>query len=165
MIIIRHCAPNVKYHKRYIGHSDIEIDKSLFDFSKTSFLCDMKFDFIYSSPLKRCAQTLEFLNFTYAIDDRLKEVKFKDFVELKNFEELALHSEYSNELLDSYEKWFEFICDESLLCFKSRIHSFLNDLPKDKNILVCTHKGVMDMICDIKNIKIQKIDYLDFIEV
>ncbi len=165
MIIIRHCAPNVKYHKRYIGHSDIEIDKSLFDFSKTSFLRDMKFDFIYSSPLKRCAQTLEQLNFSYQLDDRLKEVKFKDFVELKNFEEVATHPDFTNSALSSYENWFEFICDEPICDFKNRVQNFLNDLPKDKDILICTHKGVIDMICNIKNIKMQKIDYLDFIEV
>jgi len=116
-----------------------------------------KFDFVYASALKRTGQTLAMLGHDFVEDSRLNEVRFKDEIELKSFDEVSKLASYDEMYLETYEKWSEYICFESMKEFEKRVQSFVDELPKDKNILICTHGGVMKVIFD------KHFEYLDFV--
>lgn len=164
--LLRHAPLPLEYQKRYVGHSDINIDLSLTDISKLDRIKNRKYDYIYSSDLKRCMQTLDLINLKYIKDFRLREVKFKDEFECKNFAEIENSSSYDVNYLSSSRKWHEFVCSESFLDFEYRIKDFLNALPKNGNVLICSHAGTIKMIYSI----LKKLDYetslfkIDYIE-
>ncbi len=158
IILLRHAPPNQKYQKRYLGHSDVSIDKTLFDIDKVRFLKEKKFDLVYASSLKRTSQTVEFLGFKPIKDIRLNEVKFKDEIELKSFFEVEKLQSYKKEYLESFKSWHRYICAESIDDFRSKIESFMSELPKDKEILICTHGGVLREIVG------KNMDYLESYE-
>ncbi len=161
--LLRHAPLAIQYQKRYIGHSDINIDFSLVDKEKIKKLSETKYDFYYSSDLIRCQNTLNLItkqNFTVSED--LREVKFKDFIEGKSFDEISKLPEYDSKYLDSEDRWHSFICDESKIRFKKRLITFINTLPKDKKILICTHAGVIkELVLILTNKQIRKFNYLD----
>ncbi len=140
---LRHAPLPIKYQKRYIGRSDIDIDKSLFDFDKVKELILCDYDLVFASSLKRTGQTLEMMEKEYIVDSRLDEVEFRDEIEGKNFEEIEKLNNFKSEYLESFESWFEFTCKESLYKFRERIKSFIKELPKNREILICTHGGVL----------------------
>lgn len=168
--LLRHAALPLEYQKTYIGHSDISIDNSLVKIEKLEFLNNRKYDFIYSSDLKRCAQTLDLANISYETDSRLREVKFKKEMELKNFKQVEMLESYNSKYLETASTWHEYICEESLDEFRNRIKEFVDSLPKDKDILICSHAGAIRMLnsiltnYDYENSYL-KIEYLDSIEV
>ena len=45
--------------------------------------------------------------------------------------------------MKSKKSWHQYICLESLEDFKMRIESFISDLPQNKEILICTHGGIL----------------------
>jgi broad specificity phosphatase PhoE len=141
--VLRHGAVEKRYQKRYLGHTDVDIDKSLFYMEKVEFLKNKKFDFIYCSELKRTAQTLKMIGFDAIKDARLNEVRFKNEVELKSFEELEKLDSYKKEYLNSFDSWYDFICAEKRDEFQKRVESFMKELPKGKEVLICTHWGVL----------------------
>ncbi len=156
--LLRHGAVPEKYQKRYLGWSDIGIDKKLFNMKKVEHLKSKKFDLVYCSALKRTAQTLKMIGFEPIIDSRLNEVRFKDEVELKSFAELEKLSSFKIEYLDSYDKWFEFISKESQKEFMQRVKSFMLELPKNRDILICTHWGVL------RELTTKQMEYLESYE-
>ncbi len=156
--LLRHASPNKKYQRRYLGYSDVNIDKSLFDMDKVEFLKEKKFDLVYASLLKRTSQTVELLGFKPIKDKRLNEVKFKDEIELKNFAEVEKLKSYKKEYLENLETWHSYVCSESIDDFRSKIESFMSELPKDKEILICTHAGVLREIVG------KNMDYLESYE-
>ncbi len=147
--LLRHAPLPIEYQKKYIGHSDINIDVTLIDKSKLNMINKEDYDLIYSSDLKRCTQTLDLFNLNYTINKDLREVKFKDEIEKKSFEQIEQLNSYNEKYLDNIYTWYDYICEESFNQFKHRIDSFLNTLPKDKNILICSHKGTIRMIYSI----------------
>lgn len=150
LTLLRHAAPPAAYHGRYIGHADISIDPSLFDASKAARLGSMRYERIYSSDLMRCTETLRLLGITsFIADSRLREVRFKPSVEGKNFAEIEAMDEYDPRFLDSWESWHRYLCDEPIETFRSRINSFLEELPKEENILICTHAGTIREILSL----------------
>ncbi len=162
--LLRHAPLAKKYQKRFVGHSNIDIDLTLTDVSKLDEIKSRKYDLIYSSDLKRCTQTLDLIDFTYQADSRLREVMFKKEFELKNFEEIEKLDCFDNKYLDSKESWHKFICEESLNSFESRAISFLNDLPKNKETLICSHGGMIKVIYEqLLKKEIYKVDYLESI--
>ncbi len=164
--LLRHGALEKKLQKRYIGHSDIILDENLFEEEKIEFLKKQSFDEIYSSDLLRCTQTLDKMGFTYKKDIRLREVKFKDKFELKNFDEVSKLPCFKQKYLKSQESWHEYICEESFLDFTKRIVAFINSLDLNKNILICSHGGALKILsqylkkeeCFIKNINFEYLD-------
>lgn len=144
--LLRHAALPLKYQKRYIGHSDISIDLSLTDISKLDFIKNSTYDIVYSSDLLRCMQTLDLINISYLKDSRIREVKFKDKFEAKSYNEIENMDCFEKKYLDSMTLWHEYVCEESFIKFKNRINEFINELPKNKNILICSHAGALKMI-------------------
>lgn len=166
--LLRHAPLALVYQKCFIGHSDLDIDLTLTDISKLETIKNRKYDFVFSSDLKRCTQTLDLIDLKYKKDSRLREVEFKKEFEGKNFYEIEKLDSYNKKYLLSMKMWHEYICQETFLSFENRIKCFLNTLPKEKNILICSHAGSIKMIHSIlKNENYEnssfKIDYLESI--
>jgi alpha-ribazole phosphatase len=158
LTLLRHAPLSVTYQGRYIGHSDIGIDLELFCPITLPYL----YDVIYSSDLRRCTQTLEHLGYTEVItDERLREVRFKEVFEGKNFEAIEQEG-YDSRFLESEEAWHDFVCDESREAFRGRVASFLDDLPSQQNILICSHGGTIREILALLNGDPKRLDYLEY---
>lgn len=147
--LLRHAPIPKEYQKRYIGHSNIDIDINLIEKSKIKELKKRDYNLVFSSDLCRCTNTLELLNLSYSVDKRLREVEFKDSFELKNFDEIEVMPIFDKKYLNSFLTWHEFICKENFFNFEQRVNSFIKELPKNKNILICSHGGTIKMINSI----------------
>ncbi len=166
---LRHAPLALKNQKCYNGHIDLDIDSSLVDFNQIETIQKQKYDLVYSSDLKRCTQTLDLLKLSYIKDERLREVKFKDEFEGKSFAEISKMPIYDEKYLSTFESWHEFIAQESIEKYKQRVNSFLNELPKNRDILVCSHGGTIKLIHSLlTNIKYEEssysISYLESLE-
>ena len=164
LTLLRHASVPKRYQGCYIGWSDIEIDRATI---QSNPLKNKLFDAIYSSDLVRCIDTLKQLRFSdFIIDKRLREVRFKSWAEGKSFDEISKRADFSESHLESFDSWHRYIADESKVEFRARIESFLSELDNTKEILICTHAGVIREILSIygrdTNIKI---DYLSVIEI
>ncbi len=165
LTLLRHAPLPMPYYHRYNGWSDISIDANLFNESKIKLIRDKVFDSIFSSDLKRCKQTLERLNRTFITDTRLREVKFRDEIEGKSFDEIEKLESFDSKYLENETTWHNYICEESQQTFMNRIEDFLATLPYDKEILVCAHAGTIESMLKILKQPRKKIDYLEYIEV
>jgi broad specificity phosphatase PhoE len=160
LTLLRHAPVVTEYEGCYNGWIDIDIKDE-----KLELKLDTEFDAIYSSDLKRCRQTLDALSYkNYQIDKNLREIKFKDKVEGKNFQALTPPST----ALKDMKSWYEYICDESVESFKKRLETFLSKL-EGENILICSHGGAIRMILsiieerDFYELFEEKIGYLEII--
>lgn len=122
------------------GHMDIELNnegKKQAQIVKEK-LQDIKFDKVFSSPLKRAKETAEIIyDQEIVIDNRLIE-RYNGELEGKLKTEIKVFPDFN----DPNDTRFGI---ESLNNFKDRINSFLDEIVKkykDKNILVVTHAGV-----------------------
>ncbi len=144
LILLRHGAVAEAYQKRYLGHTDIPIDPELFDAAKVSPLREIPYDRVYSSDLVRCTQTLERMGTReYVTDPRLREVCFKPDIEGKNFAQIEATEGFDPSTLESMEHWHAFVCEEPLESFRQRIRGFLEELPRNETVLICTHAGTI----------------------
>ncbi|MCK9371912.1 MAG: histidine phosphatase family protein [Sulfuricurvum sp.] len=147
IILLRHAPPAAEYHGRYNGHTDIPIDPTLFDETKIAALAHQKFDRIYASDLCRCTETLRRMGMEhFTTDPRLREVRFKPLIEGKSFEQIERMENFDPRALESMESWHAYVCDEPLEMFRERVQSFLEELPNDETILICSHGGTIGMI-------------------
>ena len=160
LTLLRHAPVVTSNEGCYNGWIDIDIKDE-----KLVLKIDTEFDAIYSSDLKRCRQTLDALGYTnYQIDKNLREIKFKDGIEGKNFQALNPPST----TLKDMESWYEYICDESVESFRKRVEIFLKQL-EGENILICSHGGTIRMILSLIEDKNfyrlfeKKIEYLEII--
>jgi len=166
LTLLRHAALPKENEHRYNGWTDLNIDPSLFDAKEVALLSQQKFDFVYSSDLVRCRQTLEMMGITeYITDERLREVRFKDEIEGLNFNEIEKLASYKTSYIEERESWHEYICDESQEAFEARIKSFLEDLPTNKEILICSHGGTLQKMMAILGYAKNKIAYLEHIRI
>lgn len=166
LTLLRHAPLPVAYHGRYIGHTDVMIDDTLFEREKIEHLLNQDFDRIYSSDLVRCTATLEIMEMKpFITDSRLREVRFKPSIEGKNFAQIEVMDDFTPNTLDSKENWHRLICEESSLMFQSRIENFLNELPKEGKILICAHGGSIGMILSLlaPAYSDEPLGYLDYI--
>ena len=166
LTLLRHGALPQKYHKRYIGWSDISIDPELFEHKKIALLKRQKFDIVYSSDLIRCKQTLEMMDIKeYSTDERLREVRFKDEIEGKNFEEIEKLPSFKSKYLEKRKKWHKYISYDHPKAYEARIKSFLEELPQDKEILICSHGGTLQKMMVFLGYAKSKIEYLESIRI
>ena len=149
LTLLRHAPPHQKYHQKYLGWSDVDIDLGLFDRSKTEDLRKQTFDYVFSSDLKRCTQTVAEIGFSFHVDRRLREVAFKEKIELKSFLEIEKLPCFKEEYLKSESAWFDYVAKESFDEYADRIKSFISVLNLEKNILICSHKGTINMILQL----------------
>jgi len=165
LTLIRHASLGKKYQKRYIGWSDIDIDLNFWNQTKANKIKNLKFDTVYSSTLIRAINTLKKLSFEeFILDERLKEVAFKDHIEGMSFDEISKLDTFDSRFLESKDSWHRFICKEEKSSFYSRVESFLIELPKGKEILICTHAGVISVVAELLGHKVDSIDYLEMVK-
>jgi broad specificity phosphatase PhoE len=160
--LLRHARVIKEYEGCYNGWIDIDIEPNIEPIKE---LENINFDFIYSSDLLRSTKTLNLLGFTtYQTDNRIRESKFKEHYEGKNFNQINP----PQSALKDMQSWYNFICDESVEEFRYRVESFLSQLKGDK-ILICSHGGAIRMMLSILEGKDffklfnRKVDYLDII--
>ena len=164
LTLLRHAPLHPKYQGRYNGWTDLEIEPSLFDAKAVEILTKIPFDHIYSSDLLRCTQTLTYMGIEhYTTDERLREVRFKAHIEGKSFQEITTHPSYDESMLESRERWHNYICAESQQAFERRIRAFLHNLPKEGEILICSHAGTLQKMLYMLGLSKEKIDYLEFV--
>lgn len=136
--LVRHGQTNWNVLGIYQGHTDIELNdvgiKQAVEIKKK--LSNIKFDFVFSSPLKRAYKTAQIIHKGHIIiDNRLIE-RYNGTLE--GVQKGSVVIDFS----DPNEQRFNI---EPLPVFRKRIYDFWNDLlPKaqNKNILVVTHAGV-----------------------
>ena len=164
--LLRHAALPEKYQNRYIGWSDISIDTELFNHKKVALLQIQTFDIVYTSDLIRCTQTLETIGIQkYTTDIRLREVRFKDEIEGKNLDEIVKLPSYKSKYSEKKKRWHKYISYEHPTEFEARIKSFLEELPQDKEILICSHAGTLQKMMVFLGYAKNKIEYLEHIRV
>ena len=166
LTLLRHGALHPQHQGCYNGWSDLEIDPSRFNPSAVQTVTDQRFDRIYSSDLRRCTQTLALMGYTDIITDaRLREVRFKEKIEGKRFDDITKLPDYDPALLETPQRWHEYICAEREEDFEQRIQSFLKELPREENILICSHAGTIRKMLYFLGIAKDTIDYLESIRI
>lgn len=145
--LIRHSLTKYNEEKRYLGHSDIELSSSgkklLEDISY-----DFKYDFLMTSPLKRCIQTTEILfDKAYEIDNEFKEFNFGIF-EGKTYLELKDTFEY-NAWINDFDN-YQIPCGERSLDFKKRVIKRFLEIEKSdyETVVIVCHGGVIRTIVE-----------------
>ncbi len=166
LTLLRHAPLPQKYAHRYNGWTDIHIDTELFDEKKISILKQIDFDFIYASDLSRCTQTLDMMEIEdYFTDARLREVRFRDEIEGLNFNEIEKLPSYRSLYTEERTRWHQYLCEEHPALFEARIKSFLDDLPRDKEVLICSHSGTLQKMMVLLGYAKHKIDYLEWVRI
>ncbi|WP_028783513.1 histidine phosphatase family protein [Thalassobacillus devorans] len=144
---IRHGMTKWNKEKRYLGHSDEPLlPEHLPDlFSLKEKLSRLAFDQVFTSDLKRCRKTAEYLvqGKVACADPNLREMNFGDW-------EGYTHPELQND--HGYQHWISQWKTssppngEDYHSFRRRVRSFLIELLKNnisRNVLVVTHGGVI----------------------
>lgn len=162
--LLRHAAVAKELQGSYLGWSDVCIDGVLFDESSASTLKEIHFDLIISSDLIRCRQTLERLGKGFTTDTRLREVKFKPHIEGKQFCDVEKLQSYNALHLESELSWHTYICEEPQALFHKRIEDFFATLPKDKEILLCSHAGSIKVMMGILGKEVKTLKYMEHIK-
>jgi len=166
LTLLRHAALAPQYQGRYNGWKDISIDPACYVPKKVSLLQQQHFDIVYSSDLLRCQETLVAMGIeTYTTDRRLREVRFKAQIEGLNFDEISQLPTYQDEYVESREAWHNYICTETQTAFEQRIQDFLEMLPKDKEILICSHGGTLQKMMSLLGYTKANIEYLEWIRI
>lgn len=138
--IVRHGQTNWNLEGRYQGRIDIELNETGINQAKVIHeeLKNIKFDKVFSSPLKRAYKTAEII-----CDDDI--VKDERLIERCNGKlEGTLKNKISKNI-NFNEREKTKLGIEPIDEFRSRIDSFFNEIVneyKGKNILVVTHAGV-----------------------
>ena len=137
---VRHGQTDWNKIGRMQGHKDTELNdegKNQAQILKEK-LKGIKFDKVFSSPLKRAKETAQIISEQEIVfDDRLKE-RWNGELEGKIKTEIEVFPDFN----DPNDTRFGI---EPLNSFKSRIHSFVDEIMvkyKNKNVLVVTHGGV-----------------------
>lgn len=148
--LIRHGKTLGNENKKFIGITDENLSEKGIEEIKSYI--DKKiypsFDYLFTSPMKRCLQTLELIYNTknYKVISDLKEMNFGKFENL-NFEEITKNSDYKN-LLKQNNKFF-FPDGESENKFKERcISAFESILKLNKNCVIICHGGTIMSIME-----------------
>lgn len=145
IVFVRHGRTRINQEGRYGGFLDTEISKEGIDEIKwlRKYLSGIEFDFVYASPLKRAAMSVEILYDRWIIDDRLREMNFGIFEGLS-------HSEAAIRYPNEMELWgkdyvnYRLTKGESLKDVYDRTVSFIGSIERNaKKVLVVTHGGII----------------------
>ena len=138
--IVRHGQTDWNIEGRYQGTIDIELNENGINQAKQicEELKNIKFDKIFSSPLKRALQTARIISSgDIIIDNRLIE-RSNGYLEGKLKSECNIDIDFNNPNENRLNI-------ENILDFRKRIKDSFDDITKnyqDENILVVTHAGV-----------------------
>jgi alpha-ribazole phosphatase len=154
LYLIRHGLTKWNLEKRYLGHTDQELDlEKLVELEplRRTFE-EITPHFIFTSDLQRCVNTSHYLfpEKKGCFDPRLREIHFGDW-DGQTHQQLKEDSHYQD-WLKNWEK-VKPPNGESYLDFTHRVSLFLNEVlhsiekfHEDMNIIVVTHGGVIRKI-------------------
>lgn len=153
LYVVRHGQTNWNIERRLQGTSEVPLNnagiKQAQNLAETFKNIDV--DFIFSSPLQRAYDTASFINqyknLPIHIDARLIERGFGDFEGLDDVSISSFDCNI-NKLLD-YHLNYNLYHVEPIQNVFTRVSALLTDLKKlypDKNILLATHGGVVQVI-------------------
>ncbi len=175
--LVRHGETDLNVSGVFYGHIDCDINEKgkKQAYRVGEFLKDIKFDFVYTSPLKRAKHTAEIIlginkfapksfvenesenesenadSFQFITDIRLKEIGFGIWESLSVNEIISLDKDFWEE----YFKGWPNVAPpsgESFMFFLERVKSFFNDIidirrSDDKtNILIVAHHGPLALM-------------------
>ncbi|EYE89255.1 hypothetical protein Q428_03780 [Fervidicella metallireducens AeB] len=145
IVFIRHGRTEINKKGCYLGAIDDELSFEGKNEIKNlnNYLKEIEFDAVYVSPLKRAKQTIELLEKSYSIDERLREINFGIFDGLHYREiEKKYPIEYSWWTRDYIN--YKIPEGESLSELFGRVEDFIKDVSyKHKRVLAVTHGGVI----------------------
>lgn len=150
LILIRHGETDGNSQKRYLGVTDISLNKNgIEEASKLKEkLNKEKIDIVLSSPLKRAVETANFLSDNIVLVDELREINFGLFDNLTYDEIVKKYpAEHKMWLKAPYD--FKFPKGESSLIMHKRVSAYIDKLlSKNKmgTIVIVTHAGVIRCI-------------------
>ncbi len=155
LILVRHAKTQTNYLKKLSGHSETTLSQEgLMQVKRlTRYLSQYKIDYIYSSPMQRCIETIKDIaeknNIPFKIMEDFREINFGSlenytFDDIKKFYPEEVHKMIKEghsyrypegeSLIDSYER------------VVGTIKSILKDTKDDagdQNILICAHAGTI----------------------
>ena len=138
--IVRHGQTDYNVEGRYGGRIDVPLNdvgiKQAQDLHK--ILKDIKFDYVYSSPLQRALQTAKIICNNEIITDARIIERDNGKLEGKLKAEIDVFPDFN----DPNETRYNI---ENIVVFRKRIYDFFEDITKNhsgKNVLVVTHAGV-----------------------
>lgn len=138
--IVRHGQTEYNVVGRYGGRIDVPLNENGINqaYELRDILKNIKFDFVFSSPLKRALETAEIIcNNDIIKDDRLIERNNGD-LEGKLKTEIDEFPDFN----DPNETRYNI---ENIVDFRNRIYDFFNEIKnqyRGKDVLVVTHAGV-----------------------
>lgn len=152
LIVLRHAS--TQYKDVLIGRTDVPLSaEGKMEAERISkVLNDMGIDRIYSSPMKRCLETAEFIYSLSGIpiqtDERLREVDFGDFERMSIKEASKL---FPDEWSERQRNKWESVPPkgESYKDAWERVEAFIEEIKrkeKSKKILLVTHATLMKII-------------------
>lgn len=160
LYVTRHGQTQWNTERRMQGHKDSPLTQNGIDNASLlgKHLKDVRFDCVYSSPLRRAMHTAELI-----VGDRPLEII--PTPELKEMSFGIWEGQYSEELYQIYPEQYDNFWNhpecyepieggESFEQFKNRVNGWLNEITLDKpgeNILVVTHTCVIKELYSIIN--------------
>lgn len=137
--IVRHGQTDWNKEGRYQGRVDIELNESGIKQAKqiSEELKNIKFDKIFSSPLKRTYKTAQIIRDENIIKDERLIERCNGLLEGRLKSEIREKFDFNDENNE--------LEIESITTFRNRINDFFNEITnhyKGKDILVVTHAGV-----------------------
>ena len=153
--VVRHGETDWNKNNMLQGKTDIELNENGIESAKilAEKLKDVKFDIVYSSPLKRALDTAKYIckekSYKIQEDSRLIERSFGDYEGKKMTK---------NEILDYWNYNLDLSNNnvESIKSFIDRVYVFLKEIylkyeKTDFNILIVAHNGISMAIESIIN--------------
>ena len=147
LIVIRHTQTDWNIEHKAQGRVDTSLNKNGIEEAKklAKELNKYKIDLIISSPLTRAKQTAEIVNKEKNIPIIFeKNIIERDFGEFEG----KTKEEYIKQNFWNYNKNVKYKKAESITPFFNRIFNFLDNVEKDKNILLVTH-GAVSIAIDV----------------
>ena len=138
--IVRHGQTDWNVERRYQGRLDVELNDKGFEQAQKiqEKLSDVKFDKVFSSPLKRALKTAQIITSNEIITDERIIERCNGELEGKLKSEIEVEIDFNDP--NETRMGVENIND-----FRKRIKEFFEEISKKykgKNILVVTHAGV-----------------------
>jgi alpha-ribazole phosphatase len=142
VILVRHGETDSNVEGRYLGLTDVSLNENGINqaLGLKDKLKDIRIDYVYSSPLKRCRETAGIINEAHnsavLYSDDLKERNFGLFENL-TYEEICNKYPVQKDLWENDWVNYRIEYGESALEFHKRICSFTDGILRQK------HMGVM----------------------
>lgn len=137
--IVRHGQTDWNLEGRYAGRKDVELNTKGIEEAKNIYneLKNIKFDKVFSSPLKRAYKTAQIICDNEIITDERLIERCNGELEGKLKEECPSNIDFNDPNTG--------LGIESIIDFRKRIFGFFDEITKKykrKNVLVVTHAGV-----------------------